>query len=137
MMRVIEQVLQSEGFTQAGIAAAFANAWQESKFDPKAAGDSGHSIGIFQLHDEGVGEGMSVEERQDPIINTREIASSAKKSKFMQYMRETGDPQILAAAFSKYVERPRDKLGNMRDRAETVRDLLGLEDVESPGVMSV
>jgi len=137
MMRVIEQVLQSEGFKQAGIAAAFANAWQESRFDPKAEGDSGHSIGLFQLHDEGVGKGMSVEERQDPIINTRAIASAAKNSSFMQYMRETDDPQILAAAFSKYVERPRDKLGNMRDRAETVRDMLGLEDVESPGVMSV
>ena len=143
MMRIIESVLQSEGFTQAGIAAAFANAYEESKFDPNAEGDKDkrtgapHSIGLFQLHDSGVGEGMTVEERKDPIVNTRKIADSAKRSKFMQYMRETEDPQILASAFSKYVERPRDQAGNMKSRAETVRELLGLEDVESPGVMSV
>lgn len=137
MMEVIENVLQAEGFTQPAIVAAFANALEESALDPNASGDNGHSIGLFQLHDSGVGKGMSVAERRDPIINTRKIAESAKESRFMQYMRETNDPQILAAAFSKYVERPRDQAGNMASRAGTVRKLLGLEDVESPGVMSV
>ena len=137
MMKLIERVLRDEGFTDAGIAGAFANAWQESKFKSDAIGDNGHSVGLFQLNDSGVGEGMTVEERKDPVINTRKIASSARKSKFWDWMSSTDDPQILASAFSKYVERPKDKLGNMKDRAETVRDFLGLDNVESPGVMSV
>lgn len=137
MMKLIERVLREEGFTDAGIAAAFANAWQESRFKADVVGDNGHSIGLFQLHDAGVGKGMSVEERQDPVLNTRKIADSARKSQFWDWMNSTDDPEILAAAFSKYVERPKDKEGNMRDRAETVRDFLDLEDTGSAGAMSV
>lgn len=44
---------------------------QESGWDPFAVGDSGHSIGLLQLHDQGQGAGMSVIERQDPATNLR------------------------------------------------------------------
>ena len=141
MMRLIERVLRDQGFTDAGIAAAFANAWQESKFDPDASGDNGHAIGLFQLHDSGVGEGMSVAARKDPVINTLKIADSALSSKFGQLMRtqqeeNNHDPQVLASAFSAFVERPADRDGNIIDRAETVRKFLGIDTV-SPGIQSI
>ncbi len=41
----------------------------ESGFNPNAVGDAGHSIGLMQLHDEGAGGGMSIEERRDPARN--------------------------------------------------------------------
>ena len=40
----------------------------ESLGDPKAVGDDGHSVGLFQLHDEGVGYGYSVEDRYEPEL---------------------------------------------------------------------
>ncbi|HLH22433.1 MAG TPA: NlpC/P60 family protein [Chloroflexota bacterium] len=39
--------------------------------DPLAVGDGGHSIGIFQLHDQGRGAGLSVAQRQDFTVATR------------------------------------------------------------------
>jgi len=41
----------------------------ESGFDPWAIGDSGHSVGLGQLHDQGAGTGMSVAERMDVSRN--------------------------------------------------------------------
>lgn len=41
----------------------------ESHWNPLAVGDSGHSIGLTQLHDGGLGAGLSIEQRQDPRIN--------------------------------------------------------------------
>ena len=40
----------------------------ESGGNKDIVGDSGHSIGLFQLHDKGVGYGYTVEERQDPAL---------------------------------------------------------------------
>ncbi len=40
----------------------------ESGGNPNAIGDNGHSVGLFQLHDRGVGHGMSVEQRKDPHV---------------------------------------------------------------------
>jgi murein DD-endopeptidase MepM/ murein hydrolase activator NlpD len=50
---------------------ALATAYVESKFNPAAIGDSGHSVGLFQLHDQGEGYGMSVAQREDPATNAR------------------------------------------------------------------
>lgn len=55
------------------IAAAIINAGYESEFNPAALGDKGQSVGLFQLHDGGVGRGMSVAQRQNPIVNTEKI----------------------------------------------------------------
>src|SRR5206468_1915047 len=35
-------------------------------FDPTTIGDQGHSVGLFQLHDQGAGTGMSAAQRSDP-----------------------------------------------------------------------
>ncbi len=38
----------------------------ESGWNPNATGDNGHSIGIFQMHDQGAGAGLSRDQRADP-----------------------------------------------------------------------
>src|SRR5262249_261868 len=48
---------------------ALAVAMAESGLNPKARGDGGHSIGLFQLNDQGEGAGMSVAQREDPYTN--------------------------------------------------------------------
>jgi murein DD-endopeptidase MepM/ murein hydrolase activator NlpD len=42
----------------------------ESGGDPRAVGDNGHSVGLFQLHDRGMGHGMG-DDRYDPEKNAR------------------------------------------------------------------
>jgi hypothetical protein len=59
---------------------ALAMARQESGLDPHAVGDQGHSIGLFQLNDQGMGFGLTPAQRQDPWLNAdialRSLASS-------------------------------------------------------------
>jgi soluble lytic murein transglycosylase-like protein len=45
----------------------------ESGGNPDAIGDSGHSVGLFQLHDRGYGYGMG-DARFDPEINAERAA---------------------------------------------------------------
>lgn len=47
----------------------------ESGGDNKAVGDGGHSIGLFQLNDNGEGAGMSVAQREDPRLNAETALS--------------------------------------------------------------
>jgi hypothetical protein len=53
--------------------AAVVNAAAESQLLATAIGDSGHSVGLFQLNDRGAGAGMSVADRQNPAMNTARI----------------------------------------------------------------
>lgn len=50
---------------------ALAIAQVESGLNPNAIGDNGHSVGLYQLNDQGEGAGMSVAQRQDPLTNAR------------------------------------------------------------------
>lgn len=52
---------------------AVVNAYAESKLDPRATGDGGASLGLFQLHEAGAGAGIPDAERLDPAGNTRGI----------------------------------------------------------------
>lgn len=139
IMEIIESVLQTEGFTQMAIVAAIANAWHESKLKPGAInhkeGRGRKSVGLFQLLDTGAGRGMTVSERQDPVINTRRIADSAKKTEFMRYMREyPDDPRVLSAAFVVLVERPKRWATSRYSRAVTAGDLVGISG-PLPGII--
>ena len=53
-------------------------AYGESAFDPALIGDDGHSVGLFQLHDEGVGAGMSVQSRQVAATNAAKMMPAIK-----------------------------------------------------------
>ena len=131
MMQLINSMLKDKGFTNAAVAGAISNAWKESRLNPAAIGDSGLSVGLFQLKAKGgLGTGMTVEERQDPVVNINKIADAALgESEYEILMRKyPDDPHVLAAAFSRWVEKPGDREGAMRRRIETVRKLLGQND---------
>ncbi|MCS6801740.1 MAG: transglycosylase SLT domain-containing protein [Chloroflexota bacterium] len=67
--------------------------WIESGFRPDAVGDDGHSVGLLQLHDEGLGFGMSVEERKNPERNL-EVGIRAHRA----YRDEFGSVEAAIAA---------------------------------------
>jgi TP901 family phage tail tape measure protein len=56
-------------------AIALALAKAESTLNPRAIGDAGASVGLFQLHERGQGAGMSVADRQDPWKNAEAFLS--------------------------------------------------------------
>jgi hypothetical protein len=120
--RVIEKEFTRAGFGPSVVAAAIINALAESGLRNDAAGDSGASIGLFQLHERGGGKGMSSSERMDPTKNTRRIIEEAKRARGFMSKVSAGVTSIpaLAAAFSTYVERPADKPGNEVKRAAMV-----------------
>lgn len=121
MAQVIANEFKAAGFPATAQAAAIANAWVESKLNPEAVGDSGHSIGLFQLHDKGGGAGLSVEYRANPVNNTRTILEREVLGSFGKRFRERtvegAKVGELAAIFSQDIERPADTEGNKALRA--------------------
>lgn len=83
---------------------AVAIALVESNLDNTIGGDGGHSWGLFQLNDWGMGYGMSVEDRQDPWTNARIALASLAQT---QAQQPGLDPGSLAAAS----QRPADRVG--------------------------
>ena len=123
MAQIIASEFASADLPPEFAAAAIVNAWHESRLNPLAAGDGGSSIGLFQLHERGGGSGMSVGEREDPTTNTRRIIEEVE-SRWGNSMREAyeaGERKVseFAAIFSRDIERPADKEGNMTRRAAT------------------
>lgn len=110
--RVIERVLGGHGVPGPIIAAAIVNAHAESSLNPGAVGDSGHSVGLFQLHDKGAGKGMSVAARKDPAQNTERIYSvyAGSYGKPLRDAYASGERSIsrLSALWSTHIERPWD-----------------------------
>lgn len=121
-------VIQRE-FAAAGLGslapAAIVNAYAESRLNPRAIGDHGNSVGLFQLNSNGgAGTGMSVAARQDPVINTRKIIEVIKKSgKAAIAAAQRGDTDGAIAAFVRYVERPGDIPGEIKARQAYAREL--------------
>ena len=101
---------RNAGFHRGVALAAVANAWAESGFNPNAVGDSGASIGLFQLHEAGVGSGMSAEARRDPRTNARTMANWGRRE--ARFMEVAEDPNAtlrdLTYAFTVYLERPKN-----------------------------
>jgi Transglycosylase SLT domain len=75
---------------------ALAIVQQESGGDPNAIGDNGHSVGLFQLNDQGEGAGMTVAQRQDPYQNA--LIALRVVANVMQQHPDWSPGQIAAAA---------------------------------------
>ena len=129
MAAMIEEEFLAAGLSRSVAAAAVVNAKAESELNPEAMGDSGHSVGLFQLHDRGGGHDMSVEERADARTNIRTILEREVLGKMGSTLRERAESGAsvseLAAIFSRDIERPRDRNGAMRKRAQMAAQLFG------------
>ncbi len=109
MVGIIEREFRAAGFGPAVAAAAVANAYAESRLNPRAQSPAPEdSVGLFQLNIRGAGSGMTTAERMDPVLNTRRIIDVARRSRdFMAVVREQGtDVGTLTEAFCVYIERP-------------------------------
>lgn len=132
MVNIIEEeftaALSSEGLSPIAIkkivAAAVVNAWHESTLNPNAVGDSGASVGLFQLHIRGAGSGLTTETRKDPRTNARIILKREVLGSFGEKLiRAAKNPNStvaqLTAIFCERIERPRNKEIQGQRRART------------------
>ena len=104
--RIIESQFYWAGLP-AGIAAgAIANAWHESRLNHLAHNKSGEdSAGLFQLNVRGLGHGMSLADRQDPVINTRRVIEEIKNRDLVSKWRDNPSVPFAAQLFAKEIER--------------------------------
>jgi hypothetical protein len=119
MVDVILRVFREAGFPPVVGMAAVANAYAESALNPNAVGDSGASIGLFQLHERGVGSGMSAEARRDPETNAEKMADWARReSRFMAVANNPASTlSDVTYAFCVYLERPANADAKGKERA--------------------
>lgn len=109
------------GFGEMVAAAAVANAYRESSLNPRKESETGRYVGLFQLSPDVI---ASVAARKDPVKNTRGIISEVLKSKpFMTLAATETHIPTLAAAFCRYVERPKDKDGESQIRYDIAEAL--------------
>lgn len=124
--------------------AAIVNAMKESGLNRYAVGDGGKSVGLFQLHEGGGGKGMSVAQRQDPVLNTRRIieeyraAQNKTSGKDMSRGNAVVPMESLSAAYARgatvaemaglfgfHVERPYALTAARSEREQAAHKYLG------------
>ena len=106
MMDIIEEEFKAMGYSDAQIKAVQIAAAAESGLNPTAAGDSGRSIGLFQLNRvAGEGRGFSVEQLSDPRQNAR-IAASKMLGKQGDAFRKASNVDEAVLAWVRDFERP-------------------------------
>lgn len=130
--RIIVREFLAAGFDWKVSLAAVVNANAESSLDNKAIGDGGASVGLFQLHERGGGRGMSVADRQDPVLNARRMVQETKAAWNATYGNYRSLSSAVAAGaavpelaglFAVHVERPADKDGAYFARSASAKTL--------------
>ena len=91
----------------------------ESGGNQYAVGDGGASVGLFQLHERGVGYGLTVEERYDPQKQFDLMAPRIKNA-YEQAIAEGLVGRDLIARVGVLAERPADQTGAAYARASDV-----------------
>lgn len=107
--------------------AAVVNAIYESNLDASVEGDKGRAVGLFQLRDDGAGQGMSKASRKDPMLNTARIAQRMLETRsfFAPTAEAEGtkpgstSPSTWTALFARYVEAPSNKEEAERMRGDS------------------
>lgn len=132
MVAIIDRERRRAGLPPALTPAAVVNAWHESRLDPDAvSGYPGEdSVGLFQLNAArgAAGAGMSHADRADPAKNaarifavTRDALDTTERGyPSLRMAWRSGTVADLAAAFTRYVERPADRHVRAAERAASL-----------------
>lgn len=109
-----------------------ANAYGESKLDPKAVGDSGYARGLFQLnYARATALGAQAlkyytkDQLFDPTINASFFIDTCLRTPQVTSAIMTGSAAACTEAITRYVEQPKDKDGESERRKRYVSALFG------------
>ena len=127
IVEVIRREVLAAGYDDRMVGALVVNGYAESGLsNGPPDGDNGHSVGVFQLNDNGgAGSGMTVAERRDPAVNVRKILSDYGMAKVVSAWRSGADIQELARLFCIHVERPSNATVKGEERALLAQQFYG------------
>ena len=101
------------------IAAAIVNAVAESNLNPNAVGDGGKSVGAFQLHKNGLGKKLSIDDRKNIYTNANIVGIQILKNNKLFALNESGaDISELSAVFAEEIMKPADIETKKQERRE-------------------
>jgi hypothetical protein len=90
-------------------AAAIVNAIAESGLNPEAIGDSGKSIGTFQLHKNGLGKKLSIDDRMNTHTSANVIGIQILKNDRLYKLEQNNEEiSVLAQVIAEDIMRPSD-----------------------------
>lgn len=108
IVEYVENMTVVAGYSERLAHALVVNAWHESRLDPSAVGDGGKSVGLWQLHEDGGGAGMTVAERMDVPTSLDRILELVDDEPAIRTADEAGaGVDELAGLFAALVERCR------------------------------
>ncbi len=81
---------------------------ENPSLNPQAVGDNGHSVGLWQMHDQGEGAGMSVEQRADPATAAQRMVPAYQQA-YERGQRQGYQGPELAVYTYLNAEKPRDQ----------------------------
>lgn len=120
----VEERLRDYGFSDELIVGALVNAYAESELNVLAVGKEGER-GIFQLHPEGLGNKMTINEMQDIDKSIDRIVRAIRKSEMiMRLERRRGSAAEHVEAFCIDIERPSNKFKKARARVQLMEKML-------------
>lgn len=117
----VERQLRRAGWRDGWVEGALVNAWHESGWNARARGDSGRSVGFWQLHENGLGHGMG-DSRLSVQKSTAKIIRFTAKQRLPT--RDLSSPGQAADIFCRKVMRPQrsDIAGRRRARTADLID---------------
>jgi hypothetical protein len=110
-----EEILQGAGYRARERVGALANAWHESRWFPEA-GKRKRAVGFWQLHEDGLGNGMSVAERENIDLSTYKVLEAYDPDERLPSRAPASEH---ATQFCLEVMRPKDKRARAIERART------------------
>ncbi len=121
----LEQVLIDNGITPRLARAATVNALAESNLDPNVIGDSGNSVGVFQLNRRGMGKNMSIESRKDVTVSSIKVANAMRKDKVMMSLQERcASIDEMIRQFTLRIMRPSNKVKKSLQRVKLAKKVI-------------
>lgn len=115
---MVEKELDEMDVSKNIIAAAIVNAVAESKLNANAIGDKGKSVGVFQLHKDGLGNKLSIEERKNINISSNIIGIQILKDDRL-FKRDNQGAEIgeLTSIITEDIMRPKEILKEKKTRS--------------------
>jgi hypothetical protein len=106
---VIEQEFNEMEIPQNITAAAIVNAIAESGLNPEAVGDRGKAVGAFQLHKNGLGKKLSIDDRKNIYTSANIVGVQIlKNTKLYQLDNNNADISLLTEVFAEDIMKPSD-----------------------------
>jgi len=113
---IIEEEFSQMGIPPNVIAAAIVNAIAESGLNPQAVGDKGKAVGTFQLHKNGLGNKLSVDDRKNVYTSSNIIGVQILKNNRLSILDEKNEKiSVLTQVITEDIMRP-DNIEVQKDK---------------------